>query len=142
MVSTRSAHLACGGSLARKSGLGGGFDQREDKFVLDAPLLDDLDRRLFEKQILGEFRRFDSEVGIDDARLGRSKILLLICRRSGILAGTAPREIRSSRPIRLRGEVAKRLTAPVLKDVRPTGHFSPRFQLLGQRTCPGRIQQP
>jgi hypothetical protein len=31
-------------------------------------------------------------------------------------------------PDSLRGEVAKRLTAPVLKNVRPTDHFSPRFQ--------------
>jgi len=122
MVSIRSAQLAYGGSLARKSGLVGGFDQREDKFVLDAPLLDDLDRRLFEKQILDEFRGFGSEVGINDARLRRPKILLLICRRSGILAGTVPREIRSSRPIRLRGEVAKRLTAPVLKTLRHVYH--------------------
>jgi hypothetical protein len=141
MVSTRSAHLACGGSLARKSGLGGGFDQREDKFVLDAPLLDDLDRRLFEKLILGEFRRFGSEVGINDARLRRSKILLLICPRSGILAGTVPREIRSKRLISLCGEVVKRLTAAVLKVVRPLGEISPRFQLLGQFICPGRIKQ-
>jgi hypothetical protein len=96
MVSIRSAQLAYGGSPARKSGLGGGFDQLEDKFVLDALLLDDLNRRLFEHKILGEYRRFDNEVGIDDARLRRSKIRHLICPRSVILAGTGPREIRST----------------------------------------------
>jgi hypothetical protein len=45
-----------------------------------------------------------------------------------ILAESIPPEIRSKCLILLCGEVAKRLTAPVLKDVRPLGLFPPRFQ--------------
>ena len=44
-----------------------------------------------------------------------------------ILAGYTRPEIRSNCLILLYGEVAKRLTAPVLKDVRPLGEISPRF---------------
>ena len=40
------------------------------------------------------------------------------------------------------GEVAERLKAAVLKVVYALGGISPRFQLLTQFTCPGRIQQP